>query len=252
MCNQDHMPPPIPAQSGPTCQMSWYLLQSLSSPHFCRICNTTFHIKPILNLLQRSSRSCREVLRGFLFFCREIQAPTSLQLAHVVKSRHPPSHPQSDTVGYFWSLLKYINKQSYNVQRRGVSSPPRAADEAPGWNADSHFPPLCGPGPGPPPGCPPTRSPVTGRGCSTFPHGGGTSPGYFCQEEGEAMMACRVSSLSPFSWLCCFPGHGHGGFSPVWGARVVRLEQGTDSKFIPLGRFLPVESLSRTPKVQPT
>lgn len=66
------------------------------------------------------------------------------------------------------------------------------------------------------------------------------------------MMAWRVSSLSQFSWLCCFPGHGHGGFSPVWGVRVVRLDQGTGSKFIPLGSFLPVENLLRTPKVQPT
>lgn len=72
----------------------------------------------------------------------------------------------------------------------------------------------------------------------------GLSPGFFCREvdTGELTLPIQPATLVPW--------HSHGCFSPVWGMLVVRLDQGSDGKFMPLGNFLPVENLSQTCQVQ--
>ena len=87
-----------------------------------------------------------------------------------------------------------------------------------------------------PPGSRSTGAPGAGRGCGPFPAG---LPRVFLRDAGAMVAAGRR--------LRCSPGHGRGGFSPVWGAGVVRLGPGSDSKFMSLGSFLPVENVSQSP-----
>lgn len=107
-------------------------------------------------------------------------------------------------------------------------------------DTDSHFLPLCGLAVVAP--CFFPLDPLL----SPFPLAlpAGLSLGYFCREVdmGELTLPIQPATLLPW--------HSHGCLSCMWGMLVVRLDQGTDGKFMPLGNFLPVENLSQTCQVQ--